>query len=479
MEVLGLFILGIMLVFLTIIVARAAAFKLGAEIQPSAGEIRLNEEKIVRDMAEMIRCRTISYYDRNLIDYKEFEKFQKILPKLFPKVHDTCPREFAGETGMLYYWKGKSSDSPVVLMSHYDVVPAEESRWEKPAFEGIVENNVLWGRGTLDTKATFCGIMEAAESLIGEGFLPEHDIYFSFSGDEEINGPSCPAIVKLLEQRGVKPALVVDEGGAVLDNIFPGVKKECALIGIAEKGIMNVKFTAAGQGGHASMPPVHTLVGELSKAVVDVENHPFPMQLTKPVKEMFDTLGRHSGLAYRILFANMWCFRGILDGVCKKAGGQLNAMVRTTCAVTRMEGSKAYNVIPPAASVGMNLRLLGKDTMDSAKTYLEQVIHNENIQVEIVEGNNPSIESDTDCEEWRRLSKAVADTWPKALVSPYLMMAGSDSRHYCRITDRVYRFSAMKLTKEEMGMIHGNNERIPLTTLVKTVEFFERLIREC
>ena len=459
-----------------VLVARAARFTPKNQYQPSGKKIDLDEEKIVKDMQEMIRCKTVSYNDPSLIDEAEFEKFRNLLPELYPNIHDNCSRQLIGKTGILYRWMGKEEGDPTVLMSHYDVVPVEEDQWEKPAFEGIVENGELWGRGTLDTKGTLCGVMEAAEKLIGEGFVPNHDIYFAFCGDEEVTGTSCPEIVKWFEAQGIQIAMVVDEGGAVVDNVFPGVKGDCALIGTAEKGTMCVELKAKSSGGHASTPPVHTIVGKLSQAVVKVESHPFKRHLTKPVKEMLDTLGRHSGFGYKILFANMWLFEGLFDQVCKKSGGELNAMLRTTCAVTKMEGSKAFNVIPPVASVGMNLRLMNGDTVDTAKAYLEKVIDDPNVEVSVVSGTNPSPDSDTSCKEWQMLCQSVADTWEGAIVSPYLMMAASDSRHYARITDRVYKFSAMKMSKEERGMIHGNNERVPVATLVKAVEFYVRLM---
>lgn len=472
-------VLGLLAIFLLVLLVRAALFSPKMELVPSEEKISLDEKKIVEDMQQLIRIKTISYNDESLVDKAEFQKFKEILPKLYPKVHEVCKLREIGVNGLLYHWEGKESGDPIVLMAHYDVVPVEEDQWERDPFSGEVIDGVLWGRGTLDTKGTLCGIFEAAEKLVSEGFQPTKDVYFAFSGQEEINGPTCPAMVQWFKEQGIHPAMVVDEGGAVVENVFPGVTGECALIGIAEKGFTNIELKQKSRGGHASMPPMHTIVGELARAVVDIENHPFKRQLTKPVKEMLDTLGRRSTFAYKILFANMWCFEGLFDLVCKMSGGELNALMRTTCAVTKMEGSKAFNVIPPKASVGMNLRLMGKDTYDSAKAYLEKVIHNPNIEVSVFEGRNPSIESDTNCQEWHTLNQVIKDTWPESIVSPYLMMACSDSWHYCSITDRIYKFSAMKLSKEERGMIHGNNERVPVKTLVRTVEFYTRLMKNC
>lgn len=473
----GYIILGLLVVFIIVIIERTLLFVPEKKEKEVAEEITLDHDKIVRDMVAMIRCKTVSNRDDSLVEWAEYEKFEAEIRKRFPKLFEVAKFEKIGKTGLLFSLKGQSSSSPSVCMAHYDVVPVEEEGWSKPAFEGIIENNIIWGRGTLDTKGTLCGILEAIEKLLHEGYEPKNDLYLAFSGEEEIDGDSCKDIVAYLEKKGVKPAIVLDEGGAVVEKVFPGVDRECALIGIAEKGSVSVDFTLDSNGGHASTPPVKTVLGQLSRAVVSVEKHPFKRQMTKPVQEMFDILGRESNFLYRMIFANLWCFGPVLDLYCRISGGEINALMRTTVAVTKMEGSKAYNVMPPKGSMGLNMRLLGEDTIESSMAYLNKVIKNDKIKATVVSGMNPSIVSDTNCMEYVKLKEAISMTWPDAIVSPYLMMACSDSRHYCRITDRVYRFSAMKLSKEERGMIHGNDERIPIETLIKTVEFYVRFLK--
>lgn len=468
----------LLVVFLAVLLIRTLQFKPVAQDDVPEAPVTLDEEKIVRDMQDMIHCKTVSNRDCSRMDMSEFEKFHQLLAERFPLVHQNCTLQKLGHTGLLYHLPGKSHDKAGVCMAHYDVVPAEEADWEKPAFEGILEDGILWGRGTLDTKGTLCGIMEALEMLLQQGYVPGHDLYLSFSGDEEVDGSSCPAIVDWFAQQGITPDWVVDEGGAVVDRVFPGYSGQCALIGIAEKGSLNVEFSMHSQGGHASTPPTKQLLGHLSRALLRVEGKPFPFQLTKPVAEMFNTVGRHSNFLFRMIFANLWCFKPVLNLVGKMSGGELNAMMRTTVALTRFEGSDAYNVMPPKASFGANLRLMGTDTVDSATEYLKKAISNDNITITRISGTDPSPCSDLNCEGWNRLKTAIRQTWPEAVVSPYLMMACSDSRHYNRITDRVYRFSAMHLSKEERGMIHGNNERIPVKTLVKTAAFYVRLLKQ-
>lgn len=470
---------SLLAVFALIILIRAWSFKPSDEKDIAITKVNPDRERIVSDLSQMLKCKTVSYYDEELIDQDEFLRFKNLLIKLYPNVHRICTREEIGQTGILYRWKGKSSDDSVVLMSHYDVVPVNEELWSKPAFDGIVEDNAIWGRGALDTKGTLCSILEAAEHLIGEGCIPEKDIYFSFSGDEEISGTSAPAIVEVLKSRNIRPSLVLDEGGAIVQNIFPGVDKACALIGIGEKGYMDVELSITGKGGHSSSPPPHTLVGILAQVIVNIEKRAFKSHLTPPVKELFNSLGRHSSFGYKIIFANLWCFKPLLDLMVRKMGGELNALMRTTCAVNKMEGSKAFNVMPPKATAGLNLRLLSTDSIENAVEYLKKVINNDRINLTVIGGRNASPYADTSSKEWQKVKEVIRENWEGVIVSPYLMLAGSDSRHFCSISDNVLRFSAMRLSKEELGLIHGNDERITIDSLIETVSFYIRLIQHC
>ena len=470
---------AIIILFFAVILIRTAAFKPRAQMKPLDNEENVDKDRVVENLRTLIRYKTVSYRDHSLEDDGEFEGMIEKLPELYPNVYAKCTLTRLDGRALLYRWQGKNDKEPSVLMAHYDVVPVNADAWEKPPFEAILENDVIWGRGTLDTKVTFSSILYSADKLIGEGFVPENDIYFAFSGGEEVNGEGASNIVDYFEKNGITPSMVVDEGGAVVENVFPGVKAPCGLIGIAEKGMMDVCYKTKSAGGHASAPKPHTPVGVLSQACVNVENHPFKSHLSAPVAKMFDTLGRHSTFVYRMIFANLWCFSPVLDLICKKSGGELNALMRTTVAFTQMEGSSASNVIPPEAKMVSNIRLNPMDTVESGLEYLKKTIGDNNVELSVIHGMNPSRISITDCDGWRRVALAVASTWKGTIVSPYLMVQCSDSRHWGRISDRVYRFSAMDLTSEERATIHGNNERIRVNCLCRAAEFYVRLMKMC
>ena len=475
----GYVVLAAVALFLAGILLRAACFTPRKQKELPRESVSFDKDAAVAALQQLVQCKTISYNDPSLEDEEEFQKLIGLMPKLYPQVFDVCSFQQLPDRGILMCWPGRSHKAPSVMMAHYDVVPVEESGWEKPPFAGIIEDGVLWGRGTLDTKATFNGVLSAANALINQGFQPENDVYFAFSGGEEINGKGAVNIVNYFKEQGIQPALVVDEGGAVVENVFPGVKEPCGLIGIAEKGMMNVCYSARSGGGHASAPPVKTPISALADACRRILNNPFKMHITKPAAEMFDTLGRHSVFGLKIVFANLWLFKPVLDLICKKSGGELNALVRTTTAFTMAQGSNARNVIPAQASLVSNMRLNPEDSVASATEYLRKTVGDPDVEIRVLESFEPSPISETGCESWQKVATAVSHTWPGCIVSPYLMVQCSDSRHYRDLSRHVYRFSAMDMTAQERKSIHGHNEKIRLESISRAVEFYIRLLKQC
>ena len=184
------------------------------------------KQKIVSDMCRMIQCKTVSNLDESKIDRREFDKFADLMRESFPTIYSTCEFFKVGKTGLVHKISGKNAtpNHAIVLMAHYDVVPVVESDWAFNPFAGDLVDGSIRGRGTMDTKGTLCACMEAVELSLKKGWRPEQDLYLCFSGEEEINGQTCADIVSWFEQNKITVDFVLDEGGAIVENAFPGVK---------------------------------------------------------------------------------------------------------------------------------------------------------------------------------------------------------------------------------------------------------------
>lgn len=470
-------ILGIILALLLVLMIKTVFFKpQEINVDPLDKET-IDQEKVLKHFSGMIQFKTVSNYDKEKMDMDAFKGFQNYLKSTYPLVHQVCERALIGHTGILYKWQGKHHNEPTVLMSHYDVVPVEEAYWSQKPFGGEVIGACIWGRGTIDTKITLLCTLESAEHLMKQGFIPNQDIYFSFSGDEEVSGQSAPDIVNHLKEQGVRPHLVIDEGGVIIEGLFPGVNKEIALIGVGEKGYFDLKVDFKSQGGHASAPPASSVAGHVAKSICRIEGHKMKSVITAPIKEMFNRLGRHASFGYRLIFSNLWLTAPLLKLLFRKSGGQMNALITTTHAITVMEGSKAYNVMPPIVQLGINSRVLNTDTVDQTLKHLDKQLSGD-YTYEVIEKREASKITDSKSQQFKLLEETIMGFFPEVIVSPYLMIAGTDSRHFCDISDHVLRFAPLRITKEELGLIHSNDERIRTETVFEGIQFYIELVKK-
>ena len=470
-------VVGVVIAIKTAVFAPAGIADASA-IKVAAAPV-INVNQVANHLSQAIRFQTVSRQNAAENKIEEWTKFGQWLQSTYPLTHGKMRRAVVGSGTLVYEWPGSDARAkPIILMAHQDVVPVTpgtEKDWKYPPFEGRVAENAVWGRGAVDDKGSLIGLFESLELLAHQGFAPKRTLWLVSGHDEEVGGGGAIAAAQYLASRKVKALFTLDEGSAIVADA-PIIDAPAVLIGIAEKGYATLKVSATAKGGHSSMPPDEIATINLAKAVIAIHAKPFQDEINPPVSGMMETLAARKGGMIKVAVANQWLFAGqIRTQFAKSPAGA--AMLRTTIAPTMLEGSPKENVLPQSATALINYRIApwnsSADVMARAKAAVGT------LPVELSWLDPPreaSAVSSTQSQGWSLIRAAAQAEAPGAVVAPYLVVAGTDSRNMESVSDDVYRFMPMTLAQKETGMIHGTNEHATLKNLELMVRFFTRLI---
>ncbi len=504
-----LYLFAIVVVLVLIVSVNTILFK--SKQTAPAGERKIFpvDTAAVNHLSAAIRFQTVSYDipqvenqgDDSLREY--FQKMKKFLPgwhveisepvepfdSLLQYLKNTYPLTFKNlsakiinHRSVLLHWKGSSrKNKPVILYAHLDVVPAysenDTSLWNHEPFSGEYDGKFIHGRGAIDDKGSIIAMLESAEKLLTDNFSPSRDVYFAFGHDEEAGGmQGAKEIARELEKEGVKAEFLLDEGGLVAVDMVPFVKAPVALVFTSEKGYMSLQLTVNGNGGHSSFPPAEPPVEILSNAIIKIHSHPFEQRLTEPVSEFMDYAGPEMRLPFKALFANRWLFRKIIFNEYEKIPSA-NAMLRTTAVTTKISGGTKENVIPSDVQATINFRLLPGDDSYAVIESVKKIIDDERVSVKLVkEADEASPVSSTRTPGFKMLQSTINRVFPDAIVAPSLLIAQTDSRHFRKVAENVFRFLPVRMNNEILDSMHGRDEKIGIHEFMESIEFYKTLL---
>jgi carboxypeptidase PM20D1 len=424
--------------------------------------------------SEAVQIPTISISDTSGIDTVAFKRFDSFLVRSYPLVHSQLARTAVQQFSYIYKWKGvNTSLKPIILMGHYDVVPVEAAalpQWQVSPFSGAITDSCIWGRGAVDDKSGVISVLEAVESSLQKGFVPQRTIFLCFGHDEEVSGRGARATVQYLEQKGVRAEMVLDEGGEITVSKIKDVPRPVAVMGVAEKGYASFELSVKKEGGHSSKPDKETAIDILTAALYKLRSTSSAARITPPVHEFLNRIGSSSNnFVNRMASANLWAFEGITKGIIS-ATPEGNAMLHTTIVPTILQSGIKDNVIPSTATAIVNSRILPDETAATVATTIRNAIKDERVVVKQIGQFNadPSAATSVQSPAFKRVESAVNQIIPNVIATPYLMIGATDSRYYRRIADGVVNFLPLTDSKG----FHGINERLPIKDFQRGVQFF-------
>jgi carboxypeptidase PM20D1 len=451
-------------------------------VVPAAARAAIDERAVAERLARAVRFRTISYEIPSEESRAELLKFQAYLVESFPSAHAALAREIVGGYSLLYTWVGRDARAkPILLMAHQDVVPiapGTEKQWHADPFGGEIRDGFIWGRGAWDDKGNLMAILEAIDSLAATGFKPRRTIYLAFGHDEENGGAEgAAAIAKLLAKRGVRCEFALDEGLLITEGIMPGVAAPVAVVGVAEKGSVTVRLTAAATAGHSSMPSKTSAIGTLARSLVRLEASPMPAAIGGVAADMFDTVVPEMHGINRVVLSNRWLFAPLIRAQLERAPST-NAMLRTTTAITVIKGGNKENVLPGQAEALVNFRLIPGDSAAAVVDHVRHVIGDDRVAIEVVPPATEAspVASHTSA-AYQILNRTIRESFPDVVVAPGLMIGGTDSRHMSAVAENIFRFSPVRARAEDLPRFHGTDERMAVTNYADLIRFYQALIR--
>lgn len=438
----------------------------------------IEESRARQVLSQAVGCPTISRMQSEETDWSAFDNLGALLAASYPRCESHRITEGVGSHNLVYRFEGTDSGlQPALLTAHLDVVPVQESQWSHPPFSGIIEDGYLWGRGSFDCKLQVVTILQAFETRLETQTGSKRTWYVAFGCDEECNSleQGASSIAAYFERQNIRFSLVLDEGGVVSERYIEGFSQSIAVVGIAEKGYLDLELSTKRSAGHSSTPAFPTALGSLSRALAILEQKQMHRFITYPVKQMLTHLGKEGPFACSLLFLNLTLTKHLLFAVFSKSP-TLNALIRTTVVPTVIHASDQSNVIAQEAKAQVNIRLLGDDTPQKVVAWMHKVLKDPSIQIRILRFTPPSNVSRVDDPAFMCIKQTIQSCFPDALVAPYLMLGATDARKYQHLCDAIYRFTPARMEKSEVQRMHAPDERISLDNIDHAVGFYRKLI---
>lgn len=424
-----------------------------------------DNQKSIENFQRIIRAKTISEKDGN-VDRSVFDAFFPMLKEMYPAAFGAVESQLINEYGILLCWKGKKSGlQPVVLMGHYDVVSDEGQEWEHPAFEAEIHDGYVWGRGSIDNKCVFTGILEAMDRLAKEGFKPERDIYFLASNCEEVAGKTADMAAQWFKENGIRPWFVLDEGGAIMKDIPMGITTPFAMVGVCEKGWATVKIKT-------SKPKASE---KLVDALAKLEKSPMPAQITPTLEAMLGCFGEYVDAPLNVVLKNLSLFKPIVKKFLQ-SNDQTSGMVRSGYTITSIDAVGENGKIPETATATIKLRIAPHDSFEAMLSNIKSVL-GDTVEYEYDNVMNPPAVSDHNTQSFSYIKSVINKVFPNVGVSPFILDAYTDSRSFKHICKEIYRFGAFSLDNKQFASVHGANEKLSVEDFLKSIDFYEELIR--